>query len=146
MQKNGIKTADFKIATDETTLEAALEYFLSLENETVPVIKADGLALGKGVFVPKDFDEAKNVAKDFLLGKFGDASRKILLEERLFGNEVSVISLWDGKTLVSFPPASDYKRLLDDNMGPNTGGMGAVAPSKITAEQKNEIEEYLKTL
>ncbi len=146
MQRNDIKTADYKLAFDEKSLECALEYFANSKTLAPPVIKADGLALGKGVFVPNDFSEAKKNAKEFLDGKFGAASEKILLEERLFGKEVSIISLWDGKTLVSFPPASDYKKLLEDDKGPNTGGMGAVAPSEITLKQKNEIEEYLKTL
>ena len=146
MKRNGIMTADYKVATDEKTLDEALKHFSGLKNPAPPVIKADGLALGKGVCLPSNPDEARVLAIEFLKGKFGDASKKILLEERLFGREVSVISLWDGKTLVSFPPASDYKRLLENDKGPNTGGMGAIAPSKISENQKEEIAEYLKTL
>ncbi len=144
IQRNGIETADFKIAQNLDELDFALDYFI--KKDIVPVIKADGLALGKGVSLPSSADEARVEAEEFLKGKFGEASKKIVLEERLFGKEVSVISLWDGKTLASFPPASDYKRLLDGNAGPNTGGMGAAAPSEISQIQKEEINEYLKIL
>lgn len=146
MQKHGIKTADYKVVTAESELLAALKDFKKRNNIVPPVIKADGLALGKGVSVPDAFDEAESIAKSFLEGKFGKASSRIILEERLSGVEVSIMSLWDGDTLVSFPPASDYKRLLDDNRGENTGGMGAYAPSKISIKQKKQVNKYLKVL
>ena len=149
MLKNGIKTADYKIidysaGENRAAFDDAFNYFL--KKAAVPVIKADGLALGKGVCIAENINDAKLAASEFLAGKFGSASKKILLEERLFGREVSVISLWDGKTLASFPPASDYKRLLDGNNGVNTGGMGAYAPSNISARERNQIKKYLKTL
>lgn len=140
-----IKMADYKIASNILEAKAAFDYFKA-KGANVPVIKADGSALGKGVYLPSSYDDALMCAKEYLDGKFGDASRKILIEERLFGIEVSIMSLWDGNTLVSFPPACDYKRLLDDNKGPNTGGMGAYAPSKITPVQQKRIDSYLKKL
>lgn len=153
MLKNDIKTADYRVidsklfeneAELDSALNEALDYFS--KKKSVPVIKADGLALGKGVCLSRGAVEAKNAAAEFLKGKFKDASKKILLEERLFGREVSVISLWDGKTLISFPPASDYKKLLDGNEGANTGGMGAYAPSDVTEKEQIQIAEYLETL
>lgn len=144
MKKNDIKTGDFKLVKSLDELDFKLDYFI--KKGIAPVIKADGLALGKGVSIPSSMDEARTLAEEFLKGKFGEASAKILLEERLFGKEVSVISLWDGKTLCSFPPVSDYKSLLDNNKGLNTGGMGAVAPSIISDEQKKEIDDYLNLL
>ena len=140
-----IKTADYKTASNVLEAKAALDYFKE-KGSKPPVIKADGPALGKGVYLPVDYADALRCAKCYLDGKFGDASRRILIEERIFGVEVSVMSLWDGDTLVSFPPASDYKCLLDDNKGPNTGGMGSYAPSKITQAQKKHIDVYLKKL
>ena len=152
MEKNGIKTADYNVLEDiasvlksKAKIKEALEYFKT-KGKIPPVIKADGAALGKGVHLPNTFEEAESEIESFLGGKFGDASKKIVLEERLFGREISIISLWDGNTLLSFPPALDYKRLLDNDKGANTGGMGAIAPSKISAKEKKQITEYLNTL
>ncbi len=157
MTKYGIKTADYKAVHSKDAIKSALLYFKNKKSfakknyqfsETLkaPVIKADGLALGKGVYLPKNFDDARKAAKEFIDGKFGDASHRILIEERLFGKEISVMSLWDGQTLTSFPPACDYKRLLNDNKGENTGGMGSFAPSKITSKEKMLLADYLKQL
>lgn len=143
MQKNGIKTGKYIPVSSIKGAKQAIETF---KNLSVPVIKADGPALGKGVSLPETFLEAEKTAKAFLDGKFGDASKKILIEERLSGKEVSVMSLWDGDTLLSFPPALDYKRLLDVDKGPNTGGMGAVAPNFLNENEQNQIKKYLKTL
>jgi len=153
MQKNGIKTAEYRAVSRADgpeahscdTLDSALNYFEKVSS-IPPVIKACGLAKGKGVYIPEDFSDARRAAKEFLDGKFQDASRTILLEERLFGREISIMSLWDGKTLLSFPPACDYKKLSDGDEGENTGGMGAYAPSCVTAAQKKQIKKYLQTL
>ena len=96
------------------------------------VVKADGLCAGKGVVVCDDKDEALAVARD-MLGvdgnpRFGDASRKVIVEAFLPGTELSLLALCDGTSAHLFAPARDHKQLLDDNQGPNTGGMGAVAP------------------
>ncbi len=157
MLKHDIKTADYKAAHSEDGINTALTYFKNRKNLAgddfhpsnalqAPVIKADGLALGKGVYLSNDFDDAKIAAKEFIYGKFSDASRRILIEERLSGKEISVMSLWDGQTLVSFPPASDYKRLLDGNKGENTGGMGSYAPNKLSKREKVLLAHYLKQL
>lgn len=152
MLKNSIKTADYRVLEGEaavskhsTQIKEALEYFKA-EYQTPPVIKADGAALGKGVYLPERFKEAEFEIKKFLEGKFGEASKKTILEERLFGKEISLLSFWDGKTLLSFPPAQDYKRLLDGNIGKNTGGMGSIAPAKISAKEQKQLEEYQNNL
>ena len=94
------------------------------------VVKADGLAAGKGVLVTSDLDEAEADVRDKLSGRaFGDAGRRVVVEEGLVGDEVSLMVLVDGTTAVPMTPARDYKRLADGDAGPNTGGMGAVSPA-----------------
>ena len=96
----------------------------------VPVVKASGLAAGKGVIVPGTKQEAAAAIEAMLVeGRFGAAGAEILLEERLEGRELSVLAFCDGKRFAVLPPARDHKRLLEGDCGPNTGGMGAVAPS-----------------
>ncbi|MCS7063934.1 MAG: phosphoribosylamine--glycine ligase [Methylacidiphilales bacterium] len=94
------------------------------------VIKADGLAAGKGVFLPKDNQESDSIL-DALFNQriLGSAADKVLIEKRIEGREISIIALTDGTTLRYLPPAQDYKRLYDHHLGPNTGGMGAYAPA-----------------
>lgn len=103
------------------------------------VIKADGLAAGKGVCIVNNKQEAQNTIKDYLNGKFKEASKMIVVEEFLQGNEISLISLWDGKTLLPFIPARDYKKF--NNL--NTGGMGAVCPVET---DKIQTDKYIKLL
>ncbi len=141
MCKFDIKTAEYVVVDDVCKINRALAEFSS-----VPVIKADGLAQGKGVYLPKTFNEAGQIAKEFLDGKFGESSKKIILEKRLYGRELSIFSLWDGKTLLSFPPACDFKKLLDDDKGANTGGMGSAFPCALTDFEKNEVDGYLLKL
>ena len=94
------------------------------------VIKADGLALGKGVFVCSNFQEARFAIQSILIKKeFGNAGKKLLIQEKLEGREISLISFTDGKTSAPLVSAQDYKRVFDHDRGPNTGGMGTVAPS-----------------
>lgn len=110
--------------------DAAMRYLRQLD--TTPVVKASGLAAGKGVVLPPSREAAAaTVASMMLDHRFGDAGATILIEERLSGPEVSVLAFTDGKSVRMMPPAQDHKRLLDGDNGPNTGGMGAFAPSPL---------------
>jgi phosphoribosylamine--glycine ligase len=93
-----------------------------------PVVKADGLAAGKGVIVPATFDEAHTAVDDLLGGRFGAASATIVIEEQLCGLEASAMAFVDGRTVAPMPLSCDYKRALDGDHGPNTGGMGVYSP------------------
>lgn len=126
MVRNGIPTA--KAATFQAAdLNKAFDYISSCKPPIV--LKADGLAAGKGVVICLSQAEAKAVIKEMLVNKkFGEASAKVLIEEFLNGIEVSVFVLTDGKDYVILPEAKDYKRIGDGDTGPNTGGMGAVSP------------------
>ena len=137
MQKHGLKTAKYEIIQDENTLPD-LGYQL--------VLKADGLCRGKGVCVVKDDGEAKNTIKEYLDGKFGDASKTIVAEEFLEGQEFSLISLFDGETLLPFVPARDFKKLENGDKGPNTGGMGAYCPVVFSEEQAQKLEIFINQL
>lgn len=109
------------------------------------VVKADGLAAGKGVVVAENEEEAISAVDSIMVNKaFGEAGNQVVLQERLYGQEVSVIALSDGKTVVSLLPAQDHKRLLDNDQGPNTGGMGAYAPVPfMTQEVLQTIHETI---
>ena len=126
MVRNGIPTA--KASTFKASdLNQAFDYISTCKPPIV--LKADGLAAGKGVVICLSQAEAKAVIKDMLVNKkFGEASAKVLIEEFLNGIEVSVFVLTDGKDYVILPEAKDYKRIGDGDTGPNTGGMGAVSP------------------
>jgi phosphoribosylamine--glycine ligase len=126
MNKYNIPTAASKTFTHETLTEG-LEY---LEQHTLPIVlKADGLAAGKGVIIAEDLQTAKDTLIDMLANKkFGDASTKVVIEQFLTGIEVSVFVLSDGKNYVVLPEAKDYKRIGEKDTGLNTGGMGAVSP------------------
>jgi len=125
MKKYGIPTAQYEVFTDMT---AALEY---LETAPIPtVIKADGLALGKGVIIAQTRDEAKDAVVSMMRDKaFGKSGDRIVIEEFLTGPEVSVLSFTDGKTVVPMISSMDHKRVGDNDTGLNTGGMGTVAPN-----------------
>lgn len=126
MLRHGVPTAKAK-TFEATQVEDALQYINTCKPPIV--LKADGLAAGKGVIITEDLEEAKTTIKEMLLEKkFGDASAKILIEEFLKGIELSVFVLTDGENYVILPEAKDYKRIGDDDTGPNTGGMGAVSP------------------
>ena len=125
--------------------EEALKYLESVDHPVV--IKASGLAAGKGVILPETMEEARATLKSILVDKtFGEAGNEVVIEERLIGQEVSLMAFTDGTTVVPMLPAQDHKRLLDGDEGPNTGGMGAYAPAPIfTAEMMNEaMESVLK--
>ena len=125
MKKYGIPTAAYEIFTE---LDKALEY---LETAPIPtVVKADGLALGKGVIIAMTRDEAKQAVTDMMAGgKFGKSGTTVVIEEFLEGPEVSVLSFTDGKTVKPMVSSMDHKRAGDNDTGLNTGGMGTVAPN-----------------
>lgn len=125
MKKYRIPTASYR----EFTADQQHEAIGYLENATPPyVIKADGLAAGKGVVIVNDQREAMEEVRQMLAGKFGDASKKLVIESFLDGIEFSVFALTDGKNYLILPEAKDYKRIGEGDTGPNTGGMGAVSP------------------
>lgn len=108
-----------------------------IESLNLPiVVKADGLCAGKGVIIAQSYEEAKIAAKEMLEGKsFGDSGRTIVIEEFLDGFELSVFAMCDGEDFVVLPAAQDHKRLLEQDKGPNTGGMGAYAPAPLATPQ-----------
>ncbi len=125
MQKYGIPTAKYLSITADNISEG--EKFLESVNPPY-VLKADGLAAGKGVLILDNLDEAKRELRNMLGGKFGSAGSKVVLEQYLDGIECSVFALTDGKSYVLLPEAKDYKRIGEGNTGLNTGGMGSVSP------------------
>jgi phosphoribosylamine---glycine ligase len=126
MMRNGIPTAKAKSFT-ASDIDQAFDYIATCKPPIV--LKADGLAAGKGVIISLSQAEAKAVLKDMLVNKkFGEASARVLIEEFLSGIELSVFILTDGKDYVILPEAKDYKRIGEGDTGPNTGGMGAVSP------------------
>ncbi|MFO7923524.1 MAG: phosphoribosylamine--glycine ligase [Bacteroidales bacterium] len=125
MKKYGIPTARYLPVTKETISEG----YGFLDTLKPPyVLKADGLAAGKGVLIIDDQKEAESELKSMLEGKFGDASCRVVIEEHLSGRELSVFVLTDGKNYLLLPEAKDYKRIGENDTGPNTGGMGSVSP------------------
>jgi len=144
MVRNGIPTAKAR-TFQAADLNQAFDYISTCKPPIV--LKADGLAGGKGVVISLSQAEAKAVIKEMLVNKkFGEASAKVLIEEFLNGIEVSVFVLTDGKDYVILPEAKDYKRIGDGDTGPNTGGMGAVSPVVFatSAFMKRVEEEVVK--
>ena len=141
MEKYGVPTA--KCCT--VTAENINEGFAFLETVKAPyVLKADGLAAGKGVLILNSLDEAKAELDNMLGGKFGSASATVVIEEFLKGIEVSVFVLTDGEHYVILPEAKDYKRIGDGDQGLNTGGMGAVSPVPFcTPDFLKKVEERI---
>ena len=125
MKKYNIPTAKYEVFTD---VDSALAY---LENESYPtVIKADGLALGKGVVIAMNKEEAVEAVRSMMEDRmFGDSGSRVGIEEFLTGPEVSVLAFTDGKTVAPMVSSMDHKRALDNDMGLNTGGMGTIAPN-----------------
>ena len=131
MKKYNIPTAAYEVFTD---MNAALEYIKTAPLPTV--IKADGLALGKGVIIAETRDDAVNAVKSMMQDKiFGDSGNQIVIEEFLTGPEASVLAFTDGKTLVPMVSAMDHKRALDNDKGLNTGGMGTIAPNPYYTDE-----------
>ncbi|KAB5558377.1 phosphoribosylglycinamide synthetase [Coniochaeta sp. 2T2.1] len=137
MKKHDIPTAAYENFSD---YEAARSYLDSVSHDVV--IKASGLAAGKGVIIPQSKDEALQALKDIMLDKaFGDAGDEVVIEEFLTGDELSFLSFCDGETIKSLPPAQDHKRIGEGDTGPNTGGMGCYAPTNIaTPELIKKVE------
>jgi phosphoribosylamine--glycine ligase len=126
MKRYNIPTASYEVFDN---MDEAFSY---LERQEVfpIVIKADGLALGKGVIIAENLAEAKDAARAMMRDmRFGESGSRVVIEEYMHGPEVSVLAFTDGKTLIPMISAMDYKRALDGNAGPNTGGMGAIAPN-----------------
>jgi len=130
MKEFNIPTADFEVFDDAA---AARDY---IKNRKVPlVIKADGLAAGKGVVVAKSYKEAYDAIDLIMVEKrFGSAGDKVIIEECLQGDEASMLALTDGKYIISLVSAQDHKPVFDGNRGPNTGGMGAYSPASVVDE------------
>ncbi|HEY5949116.1 MAG TPA: phosphoribosylamine--glycine ligase [Kofleriaceae bacterium] len=124
-ERHGIPTARFRVVSSIADAEASID-----EIGDHVVVKADGLAAGKGVVVAESRAEAKAAAREMLEARrFGDAGATVIVEERIIGREVSVIALTDGKRLEVLPAVEDHKTIFDGDKGPNTGGMGTVSPA-----------------
>jgi len=140
MERHQIPTARYATFSN---FEEAIEHLQKIDYPVV--IKASGLAAGKGVILPETLKEAKTTLRSILIDKsIGEAGNEVVLEERLFGEEVSLMAFTDGTCVIPMLPAQDHKRLLDGDEGPNTGGMGAYAPAPIfTPELMNEAMELV---
>jgi len=148
MKRNDIPSARFEIFDDA---KKAHEYVQSLDYNVV--VKADGLAAGKGVIVCSSIDEAKSAIETILVKKtFGDAGNKIIIEERIDGIEASFIAISDGEVAIPMASSQDHKRIFDDDKGPNTGGMGAYSPTPIIDDmlakkiQEDVIEKTIESM
>lgn len=146
--KQGFATSDLTIIKDTGIIKTAgddsaihkeavaIAKAFHAARPDLPVIKASGLAKGKGVIVPSTLAAAMDAIERIMVRKeFGDAGRQCIIEERLEGPEVSVLAITDGKSILVLPPCQDHKRLKDNDQGPNTGGMGAFCPSKTIDEK-----------
>ncbi|MGM9606701.1 MAG: phosphoribosylamine--glycine ligase [Oscillospiraceae bacterium] len=131
MEKYHIPTAQYKTFTD---MDAALAY---VREQGAPiVVKADGLALGKGVVVAQSAEEAEDAVRSMMADKkFGEAGTRLVIEECMTGPEATVLAFCDGEHLVCMPSSQDHKRAFDGNQGPNTGGMGAISPSPYYTDE-----------
>ena len=139
MQDANIPTAKFwKV----NSLEEATKVIYSLS--TPLVVKADGLASGKGVFIPNSKDECLRAAESIFNGKFGNSGNVVVLEEKIQGPEVSVFALCDGEKYILLPTAQDHKRLNEKDKGPNTGGMGAYSPTPLLT--KDSLDTIVKEI
>lgn len=141
MKKYGIPTASYEVFDDPSE---ALRYIVS-ENKYPTVIKADGLALGKGVIIAGNEQEARNAVEDIMENKvFGESGNRIVVEEFLTGPEVSVLAFTDGKTVVPMVSSMDHKRAHDGDKGLNTGGMGTISPNPHYSQEL--ADECMKTI
>ncbi len=137
MRKANVPTAEFQVFDD---VDAAIRYVETREDDNL-VVKVDGLAAGKGVTVCSTKDQAKAAIRAAMVEKkFGDSGNRIVIEERLVGQEASILAIVDGNTIVTLEPSQDHKRAYDNDEGPNTGGMGAYSPTPlITSDLMEEI-------
>lgn len=141
MKKYNIPTADYEIFESS---KDAIDYIIK-KNKFPVVVKADGLALGKGVIIAENLDEATAAVSEIMDSKiFGSAGNKVVIEEFLVGPEISVLAFTDGKTIKPMVSAQDHKRAYDGDKGPNTGGMGTFSPSRIYT--KELADECMKNI
>lgn len=142
MKAHGIPTAAFEIFKDFKT---AAEYLSSHDTKFPVVVKASGLALGKGVIIAKTHDEAESALRQIMIDRaFGTAGDEVVIEEFLEGREISIHAISDGTSFLMFPPAQDHKAAFDGDKGPNTGGMGTIAPLPwlVDAQDSKNPEIY----
>jgi phosphoribosylamine--glycine ligase len=140
MKAEGIPTAQFETFTE---FEKALEY---LKKQSFPtVIKASGLALGKGVVIAENLVDAEKAIKEIMTDKvFGEAGNEVVIEEYLVGREISTHVFCDGEEVAMFPSSQDHKRIFEGDVGPNTGGMGTIAPVPLVTEKEiTDIKERI---
>ena len=139
MQDANIPTAKFwKVSSPEEAKKI-------IHSTSIPlVVKADGLASGKGVFIPDSKEECVRATESIFNGKFGNSGNMVVLEEKIHGPEVSVFALCDGTKYILLPSAQDHKRLNEEDKGPNTGGMGAYSPAPLLT--KNYLERIIKEI
>jgi phosphoribosylamine--glycine ligase len=140
MQRNHIPTAPFKV------FDSAAEAIGFCKSVEFPVVvKADGLAAGKGVKIARDIDEATDAINSMMVKKvFGKAGKEIVVESFLDGQEASIMAITDGKTIIPMLPSQDHKQAYEDDKGPNTGGMGAYCPTRfVTSELKEHIQQLI---
>ena len=136
MKKYGIPTAGYEVFDNP---QAALEYIKS-KNEFPTVIKADGLAFGKGVIIAQSMSEAETAISSLMEDKiFGESGSRIVIEQYITGPEVSVLAFCDGKTVKPMVSSMDFKRVFDGNIGPNTGGMGTISPNPYYTDEIADI-------
>ena len=137
MKKYGIPSAEYEVFTDSA---AAITYLKRPQQKYPAVIKADGLALGKGVIIAPDFAAASEAVHGMLDdGMFGTSGSRVVIEEFMTGPEVTVLAFTDGKTIRPMVSSQDHKRAFDGDRGPNTGGMGAFSPSLQYTDEIAEI-------
>lgn len=141
MKRNNIPTADYA-EFDSSMFEQTLKYLL---NQKYPlVIKADGLAAGKGVAICSSFEESKLIVEDYFVKKiFGNAGEKIIIEEFMEGYEVSLFAITDGKDYICLPVSQDHKKIGENDTGKNTGGMGAYTPVPFLSEEELKVIEEI---
>ncbi|MDB4349400.1 phosphoribosylamine--glycine ligase [Omnitrophica bacterium] len=140
MREFGVPTADFEVSNNK---DKAFSY---IQAKTAPiVVKADGLAAGKGVFVCKTQKEAENAIEDIMVKRiFGDSGNRVIVEDCLEGEEASIIVISDGEEIVPLASSQDHKRIYDDDKGPNTGGMGAYSPAPMVEGER--FEDALRSI
>lgn len=139
MRRHNIPTAEYRSFTD---YKDACGYVLSLNHRIV--IKASGLAAGKGVILPKSTEEAITTLKKIMIDKvFGNAGSTVIIEDFLEGDEISIHTFCDGSTIQTLHPGQDHKRARNGNQGPNTGGMGVYTPTDFLPKGTMDIIESM---
>ena len=145
MNRHSIPTAAYSNFSAYSPARAYLERVWEQPHKVV--LKADGLAAGKGVIIPQTLEEAQDALREIMVDKaFGSAGNEVVIEEFLEGHEISILSFCDGKVARSLPPAQDHKRIFDNDEGPNTGGMGTYAPAPASIVSKEVLGEIQRTV